>query len=129
MSQVPFWKSLGRSQIASFSATTVDFAVFFLAMEGLGIWYVVSAALGALCGAIVNFTLNRNWSFEAEEGRWGPQAMRYATVSGGSLCLNVLGVYAATEGLGIPPAASKVAISLAVGLLFNFPLQRRYVFK
>lgn len=127
--RVPFWKSLGRSQVSSFVASAIDLGVYFSATEFLGLWYVLSAGLGALCGALTNFRLNRYWSFEAEGANWKPQALRYALVSSGSLGLNMLGVYVFTDLLGIQYGISKVLTSLGVGLLFNFPLHRRYVFK
>ncbi len=127
--RVPFWRSFGRAQIASFAATAVDFGTLFFATEILGIYYVISTGIGAFLGAITNFLLNRFWSFEATHVSWGPQAFRYALVSGGSLGLNMLGVYAFTDGLGLKYGLSKVITSLLVGLLFNFPLHRRYVFK
>lgn len=126
---VPFWKSLGRAQVASLAATVVDFGTLFVATESLHVWYVASTGLGALLGAVTNFLLNRFWSFEASQYAWGPQAYKYALVSAGSLVLNMVGVYAFTEGVGLKYGVSKVIISLFVGLLFNFPLHRRYVFK
>ncbi len=127
--RVPFWKALGRSQVSSIVASALDFGVYFGATELLGVWYVFSAGLGAFCGAVTNFLLNRNWSFEADGARWKPQALRYALVSSGSLGLNMLGVFVFTDLLGLQYGASKVVTSLAVGLFFNFPLHRRYVFK
>lgn len=127
--RVPFWRSFGRAQIASFAATAVDFGTLFFATEVLGIFYVLSTGLGALLGAITNFLLNRFWSFQATHVSWGPQAYRYGCVSAGSLGLNMLGVYAFTAGIGLKYGLSKVLTALLVGLLFNFPLHRRYVFK
>ena len=126
---VPFWKSFGRAQLASLAATAVDFGTLFFATEVLGVWYVASTGMGAFLGAVTNFLLNRYWSFEATHVTWGPQAARYGLVSAGSLGLNMLGVYAFTDGLGLKYGLSKVVTALAVGLLFNFPLHRRYVFK
>lgn len=127
--RVPFWRSLGRAQAASFGATGVDFGMLFFATEVLGVFYVVSTGLGAVLGAITNFLLNRYWSFEATHVSWGPQAYRYGLVSAGSLALNMLGVYSFTAGIGLKYGLSKVVTALLVGLLFNFPLHRRYVFK
>jgi putative flippase GtrA len=126
---VPFWKSLGRAQIASLAATAVDFGTLFLLTEHFGVWYVYSTGAGAALGAVTNFLLNRYWSFEAGHIEWGPQALRYGLVSAGSLGLNMLGVYAFTAGTGLKYGVSKIITAVLVGLLFNFPLHRRYVFK
>lgn len=128
-SRVPFWSSFGRAQVSSFLATAVDYGTFFSLTELAGLYYVVSSAIGALLGAITNFSLNRHWSFEVGEKPMPGQAFRYALVSGISLSLNTFGVYGLTEWGGLKYGYSKVLASLLVGFFFNFPLHRRYVFK
>jgi len=54
---------------------------------------------------------------------------RYTAVSAGSLVLNSAGVYLLTEDFGIYYAVSKLITAILVGLLFNFPLHRRFVFR
>ena len=97
--------------------------------EALHVWYVISVAAGALAGAIVNFLLNRHWSFEASHGLMRRQARRYTLVSAGSLLLNTGGTWALTEYGRIHYGISVVIAALAVGFLFNFPLHRGYVFR
>jgi phosphatidylglycerophosphate synthase/putative flippase GtrA len=121
--------SLRRSQIASLSATVVDFASLIFLVEFGRVWYVAATAAGALFGAIVNFMLGRHWTFMANHEAVRGQAIRYAGVAAISLALNSVGVYLLTEYLGIHYAMSKVITAFLVGLLFNFPLHRRFVFK
>jgi putative flippase GtrA len=121
--------SFSRSQIASATATLVDFTLLFFLAEVCHVWYVAATALGALAGAVTNFIMNRHWSFLATHHHWSNQAMRYAWVSGGSLILNSLGVYLMTESLHVHYSVSVVVISFLVGWAFNFPLHRHYVFR
>ncbi len=125
----PLWRSFRRAQVSSLAATVVDYGVFFGCVEILHVWYAVSTPIGAAAGAVTNFLLNRHWSFEIGHKPAHDQAARYALVSTGSLLLNTVCVYALTEYLGLKYGFSKVFSSLAVGLFFNFPLHRRYVFK
>ena len=120
--------TLLKSQVASFLATVVDLSVLFFLTEVLSVYYVISVALGALSGAVLNFTLGRHWSFQAKEGGVHQQAFRYFLVSFGSLLLNTGGVALLTETLGIHYGFSKAIVALIVGILFNYPLQRFYVF-
>lgn len=115
--------------MASVAATGVDFGFLVLLVEKGGLWYVAATAAGAFLGAITNFTLNRHWSFEATSDRVRGQALRYGVVSGGSLLLNSGGVWAITEGTGTSYVSSKIVTALLVGLFFNFPLHRYFVFK
>ncbi len=124
-----FLKTLTRAQVASAVASVVDFTVLIFSVEGVGIWYVAATAIGAASGAITNFLLNRNWSFRARSEGMRTQALRYALVSLGSLILNSAGVYLVTDLGGAPYVISKAIVSFLVGLLFNFPLHRRFVFR
>lgn len=128
MAAPAFWKSFSRAQVASLVATGVDFGLLVLLVERAGLWYVAAATIGAFCGAVANFLLNRHWSFEAATLRWESQALRYGLVSGGSLLLNVAGVYGLTEVAGSPYAVSKLVTAVVVGWLFNYPLHRAFVF-
>lgn len=130
----PLWRSFGRSQLTSLTATLVDFGLVFGLTELLHVWYVASVAIGAGAGAVVNFLLNRAWAFRHADpnSAWAHalrvQALRYALVSTGSLLLNAGGVWLVTETFQIPYGFSVVGVSLLVGFFFNFPLQRRFVF-
>lgn len=121
--------SFTRSQISSIVATIVDFGTLVFLVEVVKLWYVPAVAIGAFLGAITNFIMGRHWSFMAVDGVARYQAIKYAVVSGGSLGLNCIGVYCFTDILGLKYVVSKVIIALLVGVFFNFPLHRNYVFR
>jgi putative flippase GtrA len=127
-SSPPLLISLRRSQIASLTATVVDFSALIFLVEIVHVWYVAATATGAFLGALVNFVLGRQWSFEAHEQSVRGQLIRYAAVSAVSLVLNSLGVYLLTEYCGTHYTISKAVTAVLVGVLFNFPLHRRFVF-
>ncbi len=124
-----FIRSFTRSQVASVVATAVDFGIIFSFTELLRVWYVASVAIGAFAGAVTNFLMNRHWSFAAGHKSWRGQALRYSLVSTASLLLNTGGVWLVTEKLRIHYAVSVVTVSVGVGVFFNFPLQRSFVFR
>lgn len=121
--------SFTRAQIASIIATGVDFGVLVALVELLGWWPAGAAGLGAFAGAVTNFWMGRQWSFEATDGRAERQAARYALVAAGSLGLNVGGVYVLNDLLGMQYAVAKAVTALGIGFFFNFPLHRAYVFR
>jgi|SRR6185369_15919629 putative flippase GtrA len=126
--QPPFLVSLGRSQIASLTATLVDFGTMVFLTEFAGLWYVAATATGAFVGAVVNFFLGRHWTFAADHQPIHGQFLRYSAVSAVSLALNTLGVYLFTEYLSLHYTLSRAIVAIAVALLFNYPLHRRFVF-
>jgi putative flippase GtrA len=129
MERPSFLISLTRSQVSSFAATVVDFTTLVFFVEVLGVWYVLATVFGAIAGAITNFMLGRHWSFVATDGRVSAQALKYAAVSGMSLALNTFGVYFITDHLGVKYTLSKVITAFLVGIFFNFPLHRKFVFR
>ncbi len=120
--------TLRRHQLGALVATAADFSAMIVFVEEVGIHPVPGTALGATIGGTVNFALARHWIFQARDGRVTSQMMRYALVSGLSMGLNTLGEHVAVSRYGAPYLASRVAISLAVSLLWNFPMQRHFVF-
>lgn len=123
------FQSFGRSQVASATSTAADFGLLFLLTEVFDVWYVVATALGAFLGAVVNFLMNRHWSFSASDGHWHRQAARYTLASAGSLLLNTAGTFAVTEYLGVHYSLSVILVSLVVGFAFNYPAHRYWVFR
>jgi len=121
--------SFTKSQIAAFIATAVDFTCLILLVEGLAVWYVTATALAALAGAITNFLLGRHWSFLATDEHWKHQALRYVWVAVGSLLLNTYCVYLFTEILEFQYLISKCVAAVIIGIAFNYPLHKYYVFK
>ena len=122
-------KSFSRAQFSSFLGTVADYSVIFISKEIFGVWYPVATALGAFTGAVVNFLLNRHWSFHAAHEHFGLQAGKYALVSAGSLFLNVMGVVILTEVSRIHYAVSVILVSIVVGIFFNYPLHHWFVYR
>jgi putative flippase GtrA len=120
------WRTLLRHQLGALAATALDYALMILAVERLGVTPPAATALGATLGGVANFLLGRSWIFRAGSGAWSAQAARYALVSGGSAAWNALGVFLLHD---VPYVWARVAVSLAVSVLWNFPAQRRFVFR
>lgn len=119
---------LGRHQAAAMAATGVDFAVMIAAVSLFGLSPVLGTVIGAGSGAVTNFLLGRNWTFEARHSPPGAQAVRYAFVSATSLGLNASGEWFLTAVLGLNYVLARVAVAATVSVLWNFPLQRFFVF-
>jgi putative flippase GtrA len=122
-------KEFLSAQVAAFIGTAVDFGVVIFLTEIIGVWYVVSNAIGAMCGAITNFFLGRNWVFSSTENKISHQAFRYFLVATGSMILNTLGVYMLTEFTSLNYIYSKIIVAVFIAFTFNFLLQKHFVFK
>lgn len=137
------WRShlivFGKAQVSSLLATAVDFSLtWFLLM--ISVHYIVSTALGAVMGGLINCVVNYRWTFRAQDLPLRGIFFRYSMVWLGSLLLNLWGVYLLTqlflhylELWTLHPewcvmlAKTLTAVAVAVG--WNYLLQRYYVFK
>jgi putative flippase GtrA len=123
------WLALiGRHQVGSIVATTVDFTTMILLVELARLSPVLGTALGATAGAVTNFTMGRHWIFAAAGGALAPQAVRYALVSGASAGWNTLGEHVLYDLAGVRYVAARTMVAIVVSLVWNFPLQRWFVF-
>ena len=123
---------LVRHQIGSLTATMVDFVVMIACVTFAGLGPGVGAAIGAGSGGIVNFFAGRSWIFRAQSGSAGSvggQALRYALVSVTSLLLNGIGEHVLAGILHLQYVAARVCVALVVSVTWNFPMQRRFVFR
>jgi putative flippase GtrA len=125
----PFWRLLGRHQLGAVVATAIDFAVMIASVEWLHAPPALAAAVGALVGAVTNFVLGRRWVFRASAGDVLRQAERYAAVAAASAGWNALGEYALHDAGHVEYVIARALVSFAVGVAWNFPLHRRFVFR
>jgi putative flippase GtrA len=117
-----------QHQIASILATGVDYSIMILCVSVCGLSPVVGTVLGASCGAVTSFTLGRHWVFRAGAGELRGQALRYALVSLVSLLANAAGESVVVH-TGAQYVVARVAVSIVVGMAWNFPLHRYFVFR
>ncbi|RYF85985.1 MAG: GtrA family protein [Chitinophagaceae bacterium] len=121
--------TFAKAQIASFLASMVDYLITILCVESLGFWYVVASSTGTIMGGMTNFSLGRNWVFRGGERERRIQLLRYFIVWTGYLLLATTGVYLLTHLGGINYIVSKITVTLFLAIAYNYPLQKRFVFR
>jgi putative flippase GtrA len=119
---------LSQHQLSSLVATGVDYCVMIACVSLFGLSPVIGTVIGALCGAVTSFTLGRRWVFDARNGNLRGQALRYAAVSALSLCGNVGGEWLLVR-VGLHYLLARVIASTVVGIGWNFPMHRHFVFR
>lgn len=124
-----FLRVLGRHQLSSLLGSAVDYAVMILLVSAIGLGPVTGTVIGAACGAVTNFLLNRHFTFKATDQRARGQMLRYVLVSGASCGWNALGEHLFAVELGIQYIVARLIVGLITGLLWNYPLHRYWVFR
>jgi putative flippase GtrA len=123
------WQTLGRHQLGSVIASAVDFGTMISCVEQLRLSPVAATAIGATLGGVTNFCLGRVWIFRVQSGRPEVQAVRYALVAGASAGWNALGEHVVHNLAHVQYVVARAIVAIAVSLLWNFPMQRRFVFR
>lgn len=118
-----------RALVSSVLATSADAAlVGAFAMMLADVPLPAATAAGCLLGALVNFTLNRRWAFDAQSGSITQQASRYGFVSFTSALLNAGGVAVVALLPGVPGLVAWLLVRGTVFVVWTMPLYRDYVF-
>jgi putative flippase GtrA len=117
-----------KANIASLIASLSDFLMTVLLVQGCQANVVMAAAAGTITGGIINFLIGRHWVFRAGDEKAVRQLWKYALVWAGNLLLNMGGVYILTSEAGLHYTVSKAVTSLMVAFLYNYPLQKNFVF-
>ena len=125
-SRPTLFQSLVRFCITGLASLGADFALLYGLHSGAGVSLTISTTVGYAAAVAVNYSLNRNWTFQARAGH-GTTMVRYTVMAGvnfGSTLLIVLGL----SHLGLYYLASKL-ISVAVNAGSNFLSARYWIFK
>lgn len=119
-----------RFTLASMTCAAVDLGLFalltsFINMD-IALLVLLATVTARVASGVVNFALNRRWSFRATEGRTSKQARRYAVLF---VCLMFAsaGLVTAFSASPIPLVAVKVLVD---GCLFfiSYYVQHNWVF-
>ncbi len=132
-----FIKASVSSQIASWT----DFMLSFVFFTWVGFEAKYATAVGAIAGGVVNCCINYKWTFRPDDCSYRSVAFKYLLVWLGSFFFNVYGTewvtnlltnWSLLDDFGIPTEArftvARLGVSLAVSILWNFMLQRYFVF-
>lgn len=135
--------TLLRSTVASQISSWTDMGVSFVSFAFLHLAPWLSTAIGAIIGGVVNCTINYRFTFHARNVSVKAVVVKFFLVWLGSLLLNVFGtqwVYIGLQHLtflvtdfGFKPngfyAAARLGVSLVVSVLWNFLLQKTFVYR
>ncbi|GEM69078.1 CDP-alcohol phosphatidyltransferase [Sphingobacterium mizutaii NBRC 14946 = DSM 11724] len=118
-----------RAQLSAFIGGLSDFGIYTFCYTVLNFTAPFSNVVSGSLGAIVNFTINRYWSFGNTEKSIGSQLWKFIIVVVGSITLKSLGIHVLVDIWHLHFLLSKLIVEIIVSLGFNYTLQRFWVFK
>ncbi|MCH5177046.1 MAG: GtrA family protein [Prevotellaceae bacterium] len=127
----------GKAQISSLVATGCDFLLTAVLYHFAACSPGFSTCCGAICGGIVNCVINAQWTFRGSGRSRSAIAMRYLLVWVGSILLNTFGTMLGVNLLDGGETRSdtslvmavKAVVALLVAVLWNFTMQKYFVYK
>ena len=122
-------KEFLKAQLSAFVGGLTDFGIYSFCFKVLSFSAPLSNAISGSLGAVVNFVINRYWSFDSKDQPLGSQLWKFVLVVIGSILLKSGGIYLLVDKWGFHFMLGKVIIELIVSLGFNFVLQKYWVFK
>ncbi|MEP7312147.1 MAG: GtrA family protein [Pseudomonadota bacterium] len=112
------WQQFLRFLVVGAIATTVQYCVLIAGVELLGWQPVWASGLGFALGAVVNYVLNRNFTFQSNAAH-GRAVLRFAVVALTGLGWNSILMHVLNERLGYPYLLAQV-LTTGMVLVWNF---------
>jgi putative flippase GtrA len=123
----------GKAQVSAMMGGVVDYLIMIFFTEVFHVHYTISIAIGGIIGAIVNFTLNKTWSFRSKNLKYKSstkvQLIKFILVVLNSIFMKSSGTYLITTFLHLDYKISRIMVDLFVSIVFNYSLQKYWVFK
>lgn len=122
-----------KAQVSAFLGGIVDYMMMIFFTEIVHLHYTVSIVIGGVIGSLINFSLNKKWTFHVENNPYknslNIQMLKFIAVVMNSIFLKSTGTYLLTQYLSVDYRISRIVIDLIVSLMFNYTLQKYWVFR
>jgi putative flippase GtrA len=126
-------KIFGKAQVSAFIGGIIDYLTMIFFTEVFHFHYTVSIVIGGIIGSVINFSLNKKWSFISREISYkyttDKQILRFVIVVLNSIFMKDIGTYIVTNYFNVDYKISRIIVDLTVSLVFNYTLQKNWVFK
>jgi len=122
-----------KAQGSAFIGGMVDYLTMIFFTELFHVHYTLSIIIGGIIGSVVNFSINKQWTFRSKDNPYSNsvniQSLRFVLVVINSIVMKDLGTYLITNQLHLDYKIGRLMVDLFVSLIFNFTLQKYWVFK
>lgn len=121
--------TIGKTQVSAFLGGLVDWALLIFLTDYCHVFYTFSIIIAGFVGAVINFTINRYWSFKATNEQKRIQASKFFVMVLGSIFFKTTGTTLLTQNTILNYKISKLLMDFIVSFGFNFPLQKFWIFR
>ena len=118
-----------KAQLSAFIGALFDYSLMISLTEYASVFYSYSIIISGAFGAVINYSLNRYWTFKTHDVSQLKQLRKFVCVVAASVILKSAGTYLLTELLKLDYKLSRFCIDVVVSFGINFPLQKYWVFR
>lgn len=119
----------GKAQVSAFVGGMFDYSVMIFCVEYFHIHLKESIIIAGLLGAIINFSINKYWTYQSKKPSVTSQLIKFFLVVAGSIALKANGTVFLTQYFHVDYKITRIVVDLFVSIGFNFMLQKYWVFK
>lgn len=119
----------GKAQVSAFVGGLCDYGIMIFCVEFLHLYVKSSIVIGGLIGAVINFSINKYWTYQSKKPSLTSQLIKFYIVVAGSIFLKSNGTVLLTSILHIDYKITRIIVDLFVSIGFNFMLQKYWVFR
>lgn len=120
--------TFSKAQCSAWIASVADFGTTIMLVSLMHLWYGYATCTGAFVGGIVNCCINYKWVFHTTDRKKKSIATRYLFVWIMSIAFNTYGTCLLKEMTGMNYIVAKTAVAVVVAVLWNYQMQRTFVF-
>ena len=122
-----------KAQFSALIGGMVDYGIMVFVAEVFHIHYTLGIVIGGIVGALINFTLNKRWTFNSDDAVYRnslfKQLLKFSVTAINSIVLKSSGTYFLSTFFSIDYKITRIVVDIIVSIFFNFTLQKEWVFK
>jgi putative flippase GtrA len=121
--------SIRKFLVVGLISFAIDFGLLLILQKGFDVQLTFATTIAYLAGLLVNFTLNKMWTFEAPKGKKqsSRQAMQYGLLVVVNLVLTNI-IVGTAEAIAIGPELSK-PVATGTIMVLNYIVYNRIIFR
>lgn len=124
------WNFLAR--VAKFGTVgaisfVIDFGLTYFCKEKLKFNKFVANAIGFIVSVLVNFSLNRFWTFQSNTNDIGIQFLKFIAIASFALVLNTIIIYLLNSKIRLNFYLSK-AMAVFIVMFYNYSMNSLFTF-
>jgi len=110
------------------TGTGLDFLLLYLFVEYGRINYLLAAIISTIVAMVINFTLNKFWTFRKKDGNYFSQLLKYAAAHSIGALINLVVLTLLVEVFGVWYLMARV-VGTVFAVSWNFLATKKWVFK